>query len=415
MKVIGIIGGTWMVDAATEAVLRAMMQAELAGQEVTLPAVPNASPLFIDTHGEVQARYEDDEWKSDTPSEPRRPGYMVWPVKGILTKDDQYWSNIGISTLVARMQRADREEDVLGHIMEIDSGGGQASYIETAARAIRALQKPVIAHVCGVAGSAAYYLASAADEIVATESADMFGSVGGLMTLVDVRGAYEKQGMKLHEIYAPQSTLKNEAYNEAREGEYSLVQEQILRPLAAQFIATVQEFRPALTEEAAYQGRIYTAPQALAIGMIDAIRTREEVIMNFPREKKSTNMFGPKKEDTALVARVDNVDERMEMVAQGVTSLKEQLDRLEASATTLATALATVTEQNKLLMDNVTTLETRLATVEKTPGATAGVSPNGTAPRMLIAGHGVTLDALEADLKAAFESGGAIIVNQAKA
>ena len=73
---------------------------------------------------------------------------------------------------------------VRGILLELDSPGGEASGIQDFARALRTTsqEKPVIAHANEMAFSAAYWIASAAEELYAPASG-MVGSVVGLVAV----------------------------------------------------------------------------------------------------------------------------------------------------------------------------------------------------------------------------------------
>jgi protease-4 len=197
----------------------------------------------------------------------------VFHVLGAVTKYDQLCSD-GMMTLESQMIEADQLDNIAGHILKIDSPGGEAAYMDTIARTIREqIKKPVIAFVNGLAASAAFYLAAACDRIYANEKNDQVGSIGVLVSFMDFRPYYEKQGVRVHEIYASQSSKKNDEFREALKGNYEPLQESILNPYAEQFIDAVKYFRPGLTDPAAYKGKLFRAEEAVSIGMIDGIQS----------------------------------------------------------------------------------------------------------------------------------------------
>lgn len=197
----------------------------------------------------------------------------VYNVVGAMMKYDSFFGT-GMMTLEASMREADQLENISAHILVFDSGGGEAAFIDSFAKTIRnEIRKPVIAFINGRCASAAYYVASSCDKIYANEKTDQVGSIGVLVTAIDFKGYYEKQGVKLHEIYATQSSKKNELFTEAYKGNYKPLQKELLNPFAIQFIESVQKFRPGLRDEDAFKGKIYTAAEAEKIGMIDGFKT----------------------------------------------------------------------------------------------------------------------------------------------
>jgi ClpP class serine protease len=127
--------------------------------------------------------------------------------------------------------------------------------------------------------SAAYWICSAADEIVATPSADV-GSIGVFTMHTDTSGAEEKAGIKRTVISA--GKYKGEAApgvpltDDAQAALQARVSE-----CYAMFAGDVAKHRGVTLAavKAGYgEGRSISAKQALAAGMIDRIATLEDVI-----------------------------------------------------------------------------------------------------------------------------------------
>ena len=236
---------------------------------------------------EMPDDYDDDD---DMLMEPEPGSVAVYPITGLITKYDQMCGPMGTVTLMDMMRKWDNDERISGHLLEIDSGGGEATNIESVARFIRhELKKPVVAWVNGTAASAAYYIAAAADGIFASQTTDIFGSIGVVLSFADVRPSLEKEGVVFHEIYAEQSDLKNLDFREALQGKYDKVRETLLNPFAAQFISTIQEFRPEITRKDVFRGEIMTAPDALEYGLIDGIGLTKADAVNLIFIRKNLN------------------------------------------------------------------------------------------------------------------------------
>lgn len=186
----------------------------------------------------------------------------------------------GMQGFIKDLRKAEEDKNVSAHLLDIDSGGGQATNIETVARIVKSeLQKPVMVFCNGMIASAAYYIASAADEIYLSEKTDMAGSIGTMMKWMDLTEYYENLGVKIHEVYADQSSDKNKDIREARQGSYDLLKENLLNPYAQQFIDTVKEFRPQVDQKV-FTGDIYMAEKAQELGLIDGILKFSEVVQN---------------------------------------------------------------------------------------------------------------------------------------
>lgn len=105
-------------------------------------------------------------------------------VKGTLTKEPDFFArifgggNTTYSGLIAALAQADQDEIVADIQLTIDSPGGNADGLIEVMDAIRGTVKPVRAVVEARALSAAYMIASQADEIIAKDRASAFGSLG---------------------------------------------------------------------------------------------------------------------------------------------------------------------------------------------------------------------------------------------
>ncbi|MCL2597375.1 MAG: S49 family peptidase [Paludibacter sp.] len=142
--------------------------------------------------------------------------------------------------------------------------------------------KPVIAFIDDFAASAAYGIASACDHIVANNNMAWVGSIGCYTTFVDYSKYWEKEGIRVEDIYADQSTEKNSEYREALKGNFEPMRK-ITSHFAEDFISRVENSRgEKLTakRDVWATGKMFFAPQALKIGLIDEINSFENLIKN---------------------------------------------------------------------------------------------------------------------------------------
>lgn len=208
--------------------------------------------------------------KSNSGSRQRQ--VAVIPIQGPLMKKDQYCGPVGMDTIGTYIKNADRNPDVDAIILDIDSPGGTVAGTAMLGNVIAETQKPIIAFVNELSASAAYWLASQCDLIIASDEKAQVGSIGVMMSFADVQPAYERMGVKFHDIVAPQSTDKNKLFRELQKGDYENYRETVLRPLADRFIATAKEGRKGkITDESIFKGRVEFADNALKLGLIDSI------------------------------------------------------------------------------------------------------------------------------------------------
>lgn len=216
--------------------------------------------------------------ESKQPQEATTVAY--YDISGTITKADQECGPRGTVSLMRRMLANDRDPSVVGHFAEIDSGGGEATNVEEVARFIRyELKKPTVAHFNGLMCSAAQGIGAAFDECYATLPTDICGSVGVFMTFADWKAYYEKQGLKIQEVYADPSVLKNDDFTKAMEGDFEPIKKNLLNPFAENFIALIKELRPATTgHDDIFKGKTYMAIEARDNGLIDGMMTQQQAI-----------------------------------------------------------------------------------------------------------------------------------------
>lgn len=203
----------------------------------------------------------------------------VIPLKGDMMKEGTMCS-YGTEELAAVVREAADAENIIGIRLDIDSGGGAVDAIPPMLDAIaysQSLDKPVVA-ACDLCASAAYYVASHCDSIVAVNDISAeFGSIGVMMQFPDYAKYYEQKGIKIHTIYSDLSDYKNAPFEAARKGDYKSIKEEMLNPLARQFQEAVKSHRKDLKQDidGILNGRVFFARQALANGLIDEVGTTE--------------------------------------------------------------------------------------------------------------------------------------------
>ena len=166
-----------------------------------------------------------------------------------------------------------RDARVRGVVLRIDSPGGDALASDLLWRAVRALrkEKPVVASLGEIAASGGYYLASAADWVIA-EPSSLTGSIGVVGGKLDLSGLLARIGVGLDAVERGARAGMHSAARGFTEDERELVRAE-MRALYETFVARVAEGRglAAAAVESAAQGRVFTGARALALGLVDAL------------------------------------------------------------------------------------------------------------------------------------------------
>lgn len=181
---------------------------------------------------------------------------------------------------ITRAANAFAEDDsVSGVLLDIDSGGGSVGGVIEAARAVRKLaeKKAVVAYSGGAACSAAYWVASQADLVVATDSARL-GSLGVYLPFLDASKAFEQEGLALDLITNREGVYKGAGYYGTALSEEQRDQMQLeVQEIYDCFMGDVQRRRGKLPETTA-QGQTFIAKSAKDAGLIDVVGSGEDSI-----------------------------------------------------------------------------------------------------------------------------------------
>uniref|UniRef100_A0A6M2FAT7 Peptidase S49 domain-containing protein n=1 Tax=Populus davidiana TaxID=266767 RepID=A0A6M2FAT7_9ROSI len=176
--------------------------------------------------------------------------------------------------LIEKIRQARESKKYKAAIIRIDSPGGDALASDLMWREIRLLaeSKPVIASMSDVAASGGYYMAMAADAIVA-ENLTLTGSIGVVTGKFSLGKLYEKIG------------FNKEIISRGKYAELLAADQRPLRPDEAELFAksaqnAYEQFRdkaafsrsmPVDKMEEVAQGRVWTGQDAASRGLVDAI------------------------------------------------------------------------------------------------------------------------------------------------
>lgn len=205
----------------------------------------------------------------------------IIPLRGTMLKYGTMCS-YGTTEVAQVVREAAGAKNIASIVLDIDSGGGSVDAIAPLVDAIRSAQqkrKAVVAS-CSLCASAAYYVASYCNEIMADNNIDAeFGSIGVMMSFMDYAKYYEDRGIKQHTIYSNLSDYKNAPFEAAKKGDYKAIRDEELDPLARNFQENVKRNRGArlqLDTEGLLRGRMFYARDAVRVGLADRIGSLAE-------------------------------------------------------------------------------------------------------------------------------------------
>jgi len=177
-----------------------------------------------------------------------------------------------------QLRKAEKDSSVKAILLEINSPGGSFVASEEIADAVKKAEKPVVAWLGEMATSGAYYVASAADYIVA-DKGTLTGSIGVIFVLPQYEGLLEKLGIEMRVIKSGKYKDIGSPYRNMTEEEKTIVQSWADESYD-EFLAAVAQNRNFTKERIGEiaQGKIYTGKKAVEMKLADEVGTRENAL-----------------------------------------------------------------------------------------------------------------------------------------
>ncbi len=260
----------------------------------------------------------------------RRTGAVaVLPLYGTIVPRAGMMVEMSGGTSIERFRAAFREaladESVGSILLDVDSPGGMVDGVPEIADEIRAARgrKPMAAVANTLMASAAYWLASATDEIIATPSSAV-GSIGVFTAHDDLSAAYEQAGIRTTLISA--GKYKTELADvQPLSDEARAALQQSVDDTYALFVGAVAKGRgdtSANVRNGYGQGRVLTAQRAVTAGLADRVGTFDEAAARLASGKVPTRSTRAEEEPTIRLEIADSATVALD-------ALGEQLDGID--------------------------------------------------------------------------------------
>ena len=187
---------------------------------------------------------------------------------------------MGQETMNKALQSAREDRNIKAVVLRINSPGGSALTSDLIWREVEktAQEKPVVVSISDVAASGGYYIATPATYIIA-QPTSITGSIGVFGTLPNASELAQQWGVSSYTLsthersatYSPLRPLSDSFRAELTEG---------IEQTYQTFLERVASGRSMSIEsvDAIAQGRVYLAPKALELGLIDEIGTLDDAI-----------------------------------------------------------------------------------------------------------------------------------------
>lgn len=280
--VMSVIASTQQ-DQSLIAFLQAEAQTEAKDRWTEFLISTGLYPYYINPDGRVVSSLAE-----DAKDLIQQGAIAVVPIKGILVKEawtlEELWYGlVSAERITKAIKTIAADSRVIGAIATVDSPGGMVAGTEKMSNAWLQLGsvKPTIAHVDGLAASAAYWFSSGSGRIMLDCRTAYTGSIGVMTSFWDWTALYEAWGAKYYEIYAPESEKKNEEYRKLRgERDTSGFRDRlsVLARLFREHVTSTRGSKLNASEPEVLQGRVYAGDASIAVGLADGFGELDDCI-----------------------------------------------------------------------------------------------------------------------------------------
>ena len=275
--------------------------------------------------GDKEYKYEDDMYEVNG-SMATMPVYgKMFPRANMMTR-----LSGGVSTrkLGRAIDEVEEREDIDKVMMVFDSPGGSVQGLTNTARKIRNMETETVAFAEGLMASAAYFVGSAADRVVASPDS-MVGAIGSVAKIVSRAGKLEDEGYDVKVIRSAEKKAKPNPSEPIDEDSVKEVQK-LVNAAHEQFVRQVA-INLDLSEETVSNtmadGSVINGSEAEGTNFVDDVATIDEVMDEFEgsveeesEESSSAIQF--------LQNRYTELRERHEAVVEENQELRSELSDL---------------------------------------------------------------------------------------
>ena len=262
-------------------------------------------------------------------------------ISGVLTQaGPDLWDKIfglngtSYQAIIDAISEAEESPDVDSIELIMDTPGGEVNGVDGVYRAVAEATKPIIAINAGLVASAGYWIASAADEILAESAVVETGSIGVVVSGMDFSEADKKEGIKVVRIVS--DNAPNKAPRVDTEDGVEEIRNRI-NAIERVFISRVADGRGVSAEVVKSdfgRGSVLIAqdpdpvnPDAISVGMVDNLLYNPKGLRV---ESQSTNVIGPAVNAESNISKGDIMDEKQIAAVEELEHLKADYAALSA-------------------------------------------------------------------------------------
>jgi len=258
-------------------------------------------------------------------------GVATIEIRGPLSKRETFFSFLfggaNYERIGKAFQAAVDDASVKSILFRVDSPGGVLTGLDSLADQVYQARgsKPIVAYADGLAASAAYWIASAADTVIAEKTAQV-GSIGVLLVHTDFSEYDRKQGIKTTYLTAgkykaignpdsPLDEFSRSVLQERLDFYYGIFLEAVARNRGVDETAVVSDMA---------DGRVFIGEQALKAGLVDSIGNYEAA-----RERAASmaNDGNTRKQGAIKMSEIKTIEALTEKYPSLVAQIVEQAEQ----------------------------------------------------------------------------------------
>ena len=207
-----------------------------------------------------------------------RDDIAVIPINGMIMKgassfEESCFGAVSTERIGYALQQAVSAKEIKHIVMDISSPGGRVTGVQELGAQIRAATqvrgKTVHAFTDQLVASAAYWLASQADQILTTGSGSL-GSIGTYLAFFNEAVAMQTKGIKLEVFKQGKHKALGLPGMDLTQEDRQYLQNGVDK-INAQFVAAVQQGRPKASAESVTDAKVYDGVEAIRQGLADGL------------------------------------------------------------------------------------------------------------------------------------------------
>src|SRR3989344_2986548 len=201
-------------------------------------------------------------------------------IKGVISSETGSMlgsATVSSSEIIEFIEDADNNEQFKVILLEINSPGGSAVASDEIAAAVKRTSKPVVAIIREMGASGGYWIASAADYVMANRMS-ITGSIGVISSYLEFSGLMEDYGVGYERLVAGENKDMGTPYQKLSPAQQKLMQGK-LDQIHDFFIQEVAENRQMDIVEVQNlaTGEFYLGVEALNLGLVDSLGDKDAI------------------------------------------------------------------------------------------------------------------------------------------